>query len=188
MSFLVGVVYWISLARFFVTPWTVALQAPLSMEFSRQEDWRGLPFPSPGDSPNPGIKPRSPALAGRFLTTESPGKPSMSIHVVANGIISLCFYSWVVFHCTYISHLFYPFICRVTLRLLLRLGYYEHWGAHIFWIIVWAWVASLSPQWHRASQSSSCVGGSLEKVGSSVEGLSLVLACTMPSPSTPLPL
>ena len=46
----------------FVTPWTVAYQAPLSMGFSRQEYWSGLPFPSPGDLPNPGVKPRSPAL------------------------------------------------------------------------------------------------------------------------------
>ena len=47
---------------FFVTPWTVARQAPLSMGFSRQEYWSGLPFPSPGDLPNPGIEPGSPAL------------------------------------------------------------------------------------------------------------------------------
>ena len=44
------------------TPWTVAYQAPLSMGFSRQEYWSGLPFPSPGDLPNPGIKPGSPTL------------------------------------------------------------------------------------------------------------------------------
>ena len=53
-------------------PWTVAHQAPLPMEFSRQEYWRGLPFPLPGDPPNPGIEPvtlRSSALAGRFFTT-----------------------------------------------------------------------------------------------------------------------
>ena len=48
----------------FVTPWTVAHQAPLSMEFSRQEYWRQLPFPSPGDLPDPGIEPGSPALQG----------------------------------------------------------------------------------------------------------------------------
>ena len=48
--------------QLFVTPWTVAYQAPLSMGFSRQEYWSGLPFPSPGDLPNPGIKPRSPVL------------------------------------------------------------------------------------------------------------------------------
>ena len=48
--------------RLFVTPWTAAHQAPLSMGFSRQEYWSGLPFPSPGDLPDPGIEPRSPAL------------------------------------------------------------------------------------------------------------------------------
>ena len=55
----------------------VAHQAPLSMGFSRQEYWNGLPFPSPGDLPNPGIEPafvESPALASRFFTTEPPGK------------------------------------------------------------------------------------------------------------------
>ena len=57
------------------TPWTVARQAPLSMGFSRQEYWSVLPFPSPGDLPNPGIEPMSPALAGKFFTTEPPGNP-----------------------------------------------------------------------------------------------------------------
>ena len=56
--------------------WTVACQAPLSMRFSRQEYWSGLPFPSPGDLPNPGIKPRSPALQADSLPTELCGKPS----------------------------------------------------------------------------------------------------------------
>ena len=58
--------------QLFVTPWTVACQAPLSMEFSRQEYWSGLPFTSPGDLPNPGIEPASlvsPALAGGFFTS-----------------------------------------------------------------------------------------------------------------------
>ena len=59
----------------FVTPWTIARQAPLSMGFLRQEYWSGLPFPSLGDLPTPGIKPASPALAGRFFTTEPPEKP-----------------------------------------------------------------------------------------------------------------
>ena len=54
---------------------TVAHQAPLSTGFPRQEHWSGLPFPSPGDLPKPGIKPTSPVLAGRFFTTEPPGKP-----------------------------------------------------------------------------------------------------------------
>ena len=52
------------------TPWTVAHQAPLSVGFSRQEYWSGLPFPSPGDLPNPGIKPGSPALQADPLSTE----------------------------------------------------------------------------------------------------------------------
>ena len=60
------------------TPWTVACQAPESMEFSRQEYWSGLPFPTPGDLHDQGIKPKSrasPSLAGRFFTTAPPGKP-----------------------------------------------------------------------------------------------------------------
>ena len=62
----------------FETPWTVAHQAPPSMGFPKQEYWSGLPFPPPGDLPNPGIKPISPvspALAGGYFTTEPPGKP-----------------------------------------------------------------------------------------------------------------
>ena len=59
-----------------MTPWTAAHQAPLSMEFSRQEYWSGLLFPSPGDLPNLGFRPTFPALAGRFFTTEPLGKPS----------------------------------------------------------------------------------------------------------------
>ena len=58
-----------------VTPWTVAQQAPLSMEFFRQEYRSGLPFPSLGDLPDPGIEPRSPALAGGFFITGPLGKP-----------------------------------------------------------------------------------------------------------------
>ena len=60
------------------TPWTVAHQAPLSMEFSRQEYWSRLPYPPPGDFPNPKMEstfPASPVLAGRFFTSELLGKP-----------------------------------------------------------------------------------------------------------------
>ena len=56
------------------TPWTVAYQAPSSMGFSRQEYWSGLPFPSPGDLPEPGIEPWSPAFQADALTSEPPGK------------------------------------------------------------------------------------------------------------------
>ena len=59
----------------FTSPWAVSCQAPLSMGFPRQEYWSGLPFPSPGDTPNPGIKLSSPVLPGGFFTTESPTKP-----------------------------------------------------------------------------------------------------------------
>ena len=65
----------LSHVRLFATPWTVARQAPLSMGFSRQEYWSGLPFPSPGDLPDPGIEPGSPALRADALTSEPPGKP-----------------------------------------------------------------------------------------------------------------
>ena len=57
-------------------PWTVAYQASPSMGFSRQEYWSGLPFPSPGDLPGPGIEPGSPALEADALTSEPLGKPS----------------------------------------------------------------------------------------------------------------
>ena len=64
----------LSHVRLFATPWTVAYQAPPSMGFSRQEYWSGLPFPSPGDLPDPGIEPGPPAFQADALTSESPGK------------------------------------------------------------------------------------------------------------------
>ena len=64
-----------SRVRLFATPWTVAYQAPPSRGFSRQEYWSGLPFPSPEDLPDPGIKPRSPALKADALTSEPRRKP-----------------------------------------------------------------------------------------------------------------
>ena len=65
----------LSRVRLFATPWTVGHQAPPSMGFSRQEYWSGMPFPSPGDLPDSGIKPRSPALQADTLTSEPLGKP-----------------------------------------------------------------------------------------------------------------
>ena len=64
----------LSRVRLFATLWTVAYQAPPSMGFSRQEYWSGLPLPSPGDFPDPGIEPRSPTLEADSLTSEPPGK------------------------------------------------------------------------------------------------------------------
>ena len=60
----------LSYVQLFAIPWTVVCQAPLSMGFPRQEHWSGLPFPPPGDLPEPGIEPRSPALAGGIFITE----------------------------------------------------------------------------------------------------------------------
>ena len=60
----------LSRVRLFATPWTVAYQAPLPVGFSRQEYWSGLPFPSPGDLPNPGMEPGSPALQADTLPSE----------------------------------------------------------------------------------------------------------------------
>ena len=60
--------------QLFVTLWTVAYEASLSMGFSSQEYWSGLPLPSPGELPNPGIEPGSPALEADVLTSEPPGK------------------------------------------------------------------------------------------------------------------
>ena len=65
-----------------VTPWIVARQAPLSMGFSRQEYWSGLPFPTPGDLPNPGMEPMSltsPAMAGEFFTTAAAAAAAKSL-------------------------------------------------------------------------------------------------------------
>ena len=81
--------------QLFATPWTVAHQAPPSMGFSRQEYRSALPFPSPGDLPNPGVEPRSPALQADALTSEPPGKPvivfrSDQIRSVTQSCPTLC--------------------------------------------------------------------------------------------------
>ena len=73
----------LSRVRLFATPWAVAYQPSPSMGFSRQEYWSGLPFPSPGDFPDPGIEPGSPALEADTLTSEPPGKLIMgNLHLV----------------------------------------------------------------------------------------------------------
>ena len=89
----------LSPVRLFATPCTVTYQAPQSMGFSRQEYWSGLPFPSPGDLPNPGIEPGSPALQTDALPSKSHGKPdwlgsidtvSQSVSSVAQSCPTLC--------------------------------------------------------------------------------------------------
>ena len=74
----------------FATLWTVARQAPLSMGFSRQEYQSGLPFPSPGDLPDPGIEPRSPALQAHTLPSEPPGKSIAELR----ELLIYCGYQW----------------------------------------------------------------------------------------------
>ena len=85
----------LSPVRLFATPWTVAHQSSLSMEFSRQEYWSGLPFPSPGDLPNPGIEPGSPALQADALSSEPPGKPFLvgGRYCFLNSLRVLCSYN-----------------------------------------------------------------------------------------------
>ena len=81
------VVYSLSHVWSFATPWTVAHQALLSMGFPKQEYWSGLPFPSLGDLPDPGIKLVSPVLAAAFFTAEPPGKPMCWIRVNKTGFM-----------------------------------------------------------------------------------------------------
>ena len=78
----------------FATPWTVACQAPLSVAFPSQEYWNGLPFPSPGDLPDPGIEPTSPELAGGLFTTKPPGKPTCCIVYMKKLYIEICIISY----------------------------------------------------------------------------------------------
>ena len=95
----------LSCVRLFVTPWTVAHQAPLSMVFSRQGYWSGLPFPSPGDLPDPGIEPGSPALQADALPSEPPGKAE-SLYCSPESVATL-------------------FICYVCVC---ALGHIQHWN------------------------------------------------------------
>ena len=78
----------LSRLQLFATPWTIANQAPLSMGFSRQVYWSGLPLPSLGNLPDPGIEPRSPTLQTDTLLSEPPGKP-MVCEVYLNKIVGV---------------------------------------------------------------------------------------------------
>ena len=77
----------LSRVQFFSISRTVVYQASLSMGFSRQEYWSGLPFPSPGDLPDPGIEPGSSALEANTLTSEPPWKPLITIHIISISVI-----------------------------------------------------------------------------------------------------
>ena len=88
----------LSCVRLFATPWAVAHQAPPSMGFSRQEYWSGLPFPSPGDLPDPGIKLRSPPLQTDALTSE-PNVGQRILPLQVGGSTNIGFYAFGVFVC-----------------------------------------------------------------------------------------
>ena len=101
----------------FVTPWTVAHWALLSMEFSRKEYWNGLPLPTSGDLPNPGIKPKSPMsipLAGRFFTTNTIWEGSLNSQQLFKCIVptnkhkkSYCLYEgWVQEYFEFVKRIF----------------------------------------------------------------------------------
>ena len=101
----------LSRVRLFATPWTVTYQAPPSMGFSRQEYWSGLPFPSPGHLPDPGIEPGSPTLQANALTSEPPGKPIPLDHPSAPALSTLSHASNLDWQ--FISHMImYMFQCH----------------------------------------------------------------------------
>ena len=97
----------LTLVQLFVTPWTAACLTPPSMEFSRQECQSGLPFPTPGDLPDPGIEPMSlvsPALEGRLFTTSATWEALIPAYMLQNQLmylyaISLCQFSSVAQSC-----------------------------------------------------------------------------------------
>ena len=87
----------LSRVRLFATPWTAAYHAPLSMGFSRQEYWSGLPFPFSGDLPDPGIKPGFPTLQADALPSELPGKPySETVCFLAIQLLEAAYIPWAV--------------------------------------------------------------------------------------------
>ena len=100
----------------FVTPWTVALQAPLSMRFSKQEYWNGFPCPPPGDLPDPGIEPTSSALQASSLPTEPPGKPWHLIWLLPKSSLNqshmchslTCSWLWTMSVCSIMSDFYDP--------------------------------------------------------------------------------
>ena len=91
----------LSHVQLFAAPWTRAHPAPLSMEFSKQEYWSSLPFPTPRDLPNPEIEPASlepPVLAGRFFTTAPPEKPFLAVNLLSNELRKMLLFSFSAQH------------------------------------------------------------------------------------------
>ena len=106
----------------FATPWTVAHQAPLSMRFSRQEYWCGLPFPPPEDLPDPGFEPESPALTGKCFFTEPPGKPLLT------GTPSNLKHSPFSFLMSVLCYMLYLYLCGNKSHGQSSLEGYNPWG------------------------------------------------------------
>ena len=100
----------------FATPWTVARQAPLSMEFPRQEYWSGFPFPSPGHLPDPEIEPGFPALEGGFFT-EPPEKPRMQNTSTSMNL--LLGKGAIIVSSVFLTHTFCSVIHIIVLRIFL---------------------------------------------------------------------
>ena len=105
----------LSHVQLFVTPWTVASQAPQSMEFSRQEYWSGFPFPSPGDLPDPGIKPGSPTLQADAL----PSEPTTSF-------IYIYIYIYIYINLNFIVNIFLDFLSHIYSLSILYFPLLEH--------------------------------------------------------------
>ena len=125
----------------FVTPWTVSCQAPLSMAFSRQEYWSGLPCPPPGDLPDPGMgltSLRSPALAGGFFTTS----PTWEAQILDLSIWNLFHYFCEVFPCAYrncfslFKIIYYILLPDCGIKYLL-------FSRHCYWVHLWDIIGSI---------------------------------------------
>ena len=128
----------------FATPWTITRQAPLSVEFSRQEYWSGQSFPPPGDLPDPGIEHASPALAGGFFfTTEPSGKP---IRDVMPQVISLHLALFLGFihvamcSCSSFSSLLYSFLCWIHASVYCSITVHGHRGSSSVCYFKHSWV------------------------------------------------
>ena len=166
-------VYVFSHVQLFVTPWTVAHQAPLSMEFPRPEYWSELPFPTPGDLPNPGIEPQSlvsAALVCRFFTTASPGK------LIEEGC--LCILGCLCIGCVCVCVLVYnisahlgPSCAHVTGNVFVLLG---HAGAL---------EAGVHLGWGHCVAEWGCVLHNAERLHSKhtrgLEGVTCIMECSM---------
>ena len=136
-----------------MTPWTATHQAPLSTEFSRQEYWSGLPFPSPGDLPNPGIEPESPTLQADSLPPEPQGKLS----VVINNFHFMA--TW----CEELTHLRRPW-CWERLRAGGE-GDNRGWDGWMVSPTQWTWVWINSGSWWWTGRPGVLQSIGLQRVG-----------------------